>query len=325
MPLLFSISGIIAAFWLAQRLAGIVTGYIPAYDLVATVEGPMGFDVTFLLLILFPMLLIEFFLLTLPFAIIMLVAAKIFRITTYNIDVMNIGHGFDWIRIMKRSFVPALFALSLGEIVISLLQGVIFRVPEIPAGDVSIVVRNLHPLLTFLGGLIGLTVSIAVFAPTWLLNDSGIVAYVKPNHLELRRCPDTVGIGRWYSNLIGGFGILAFPITMFHRYFYQKFIIAGVEMELTEVFVSLIWIVGLPIITMAFVMPMIIINEFTIGWTSGIMRRIARRFGATDVQLEQVRSVQKDVDQEPFDHQSSSESTEQIDRLSREDEPSYRD
>jgi hypothetical protein len=312
--MLFSIVGILGAFWLAQRLAWVVTGYIPAYDLVGAVEGSMGFDVTFLLLILFPVLLIEFLVLILPFAFFMLVGAKVFRLATYNIDVMSIGHGFDWVRIMKRSVVPALFALSLGEIIISLLQGVLFRIPEIPAGDTTAVVRNLHPLLTFLGGLVALVVSIAVFAPTWLLNDAGIVAHVKPNHLELRRCPDTVGIGRWYSNLIGGFGILLFPITMFNRYFFQKFFVWGVPLDIGEVFSSLIWIIGLPIMTMAFIIPMIVINELTIGWTSKTMRRIARKFGASEVQLERVSKVTPVVDQEPVESQDPYDSTEQTDR-----------
>ncbi|MHA1949083.1 MAG: hypothetical protein ACXAAO_09550 [Candidatus Thorarchaeota archaeon] len=314
-PALFSIVGILSAFWLSQTLARIVNELIPAYDLVAGVEGSTGFDVNFILLILFPILLIEFIIFTLPFAFFMLVGAKIFRLATYNIDMMSIGKGFDWVRILKRSVIPALFALSLGEIIISLLRGVIFGIPE-ATGDTTNIARNLHPLLTFLGGLIALVVSMAVFAPTWLLNDSGIVAYVKPDHLEQRRCPDTVGVGRWYSNLVGGFGIFAFPITMFNRYFFQKFVVWGVPFDFTEVFSSLIWIVGLPIMTMAFIIPMIIINEFSINWTSGIMRRIARKFGASEVQLEQVSKIQPVVNQEPADLDSRDlfESTEQTDR-----------
>jgi hypothetical protein len=298
-PLLFSVAGIIGAIWLSQGLTRILGNALPAYDLVESVQGTIGTDVNFLLLILVPVLFVEFLVLTLPIAFFMLVGAKIFRLTTYDIDVMRIGQGFDWVRIMKRSVVPALFALSLGELVFSLLQGFVFVRPEGPAGDATVVVQNMHPLLTFLGGLLALAASVAIFAPSWLLNDSGIVAHVKKQHLELRRCPDTVGIGRWYSNLVGGFGILAFPITMFYRYFFLKF--QYVDLTIQEVFISLIWIVGLPIMVMAFIIPLIIINELTIGWTSGVMRGIARRFGANEVQLQHVGTLQ------PLDSQMMSE------------------
>ena len=298
-PVLFSVAGIIGAFWLSQGLTRIIGNALPAYDLVEAVQGTIGTDVNFLLLILIPVLLVEFLVLTLPIAFFMLVGAKIFRLATYDIDVMSIGQGFDWIRIIKRSVVPALFALSLGELVFSLLQGFVFVRPEGPAGDATVVVQNMHPLLTFLGGLLALVASVAIFAPSWLLNDSGIVAHVKKQHLELRRCPDTVGIGRWYSNLVGGFGILAFPITMFYRYFFLKF--QHVELTFQEVFISLIWIVGLPIMVMAFIIPLIIINELTIGRTSGVMKGIARRFGANQVQLQQIGTLQ------PLDSQMMSE------------------
>jgi hypothetical protein len=310
-PLLFSILGIVGAFMLSEGLTRIVRTNLPAFDFVAEIPGAIESDVNFLLLILIPVLLVEFLIFTIPIAFFMFLGAKVFRLATYDIDVMSIGEGFDWIRIIKRSVVPALFALSLGELVFSLLQGFIFLRPEGPAGDTTQVVQNLHPLVTFLGGLVALVASVAIFAPSWLLNDSGIVAHVKQSHLQLRRCPDTVGIGRWYSNLVGGFGILAFPITMFYRYFFLKF--QYVLFSLQEVFISLLWIVGLPIMVMAFIIPMIILNELTIEWTSGVMRRIARQFGANEVQLEQVIDVQEAVAPEPADHQDSTDSKELTD------------
>ena len=311
-PILFSVAGIVATFWMSGNLSGVVTGYLPTYDLVAAVDGTMGFDVNFVLMILLPVLLVEFVIFTVPFALIMLMFARVFRVATYNIDVMEIGQGFDWLRIIKRSVVPALFALSLGEVVISLLQGLIFRVPQIPEGTAAHpIIRSLHPLLTMLGALIALVASIAIFAPTWLMNDSGIVAHVKPKYLEMRRCPETEGVGRWYSNLIGGFGILAFPITMFNRYFFQKFIVYEVPLTVSEFIVSLGWTIGLPFAVMAFIIPIIMINELIIGWSSKTMRGLARKLGATDVQLELVGKVKTSADQESPDRSTYSESTEQ--------------
>ncbi|MFW9789329.1 MAG: hypothetical protein ACFFE2_05075 [Candidatus Thorarchaeota archaeon] len=306
-PAVFSVVGIIVTFWTTQFLASLLLVYEPTYgvDLVTAVDGTLMPDITFIVVILLPIFFIEFLILTLPVAFIMLVIARIFRVATYDIDVMRIGQGFDWIRIMKRSVVPALFALSLGELILSLLNGVIFWIPPltgVPEGSVrQEIASSLHPLLTLLGSLIALTASIAIFSPTWLLNDAGIVTHVKERHLEYRRCPDTEGVGRWYSNLVGGFGILAFPLAMFHRYFYQKFIILGFPLTLQSILVSLGWTIGLPFAVIAFILPLIIMNEIAIRWTGPIMQRIARRFGASDVQFQYVGTVQ------PLDSQMMSE------------------
>jgi hypothetical protein len=300
-PFAFSIVGMIVTFQIIQWLASVILFIRPGYDLVAAVDGTVNLDVNFILMILIPVFFLEFLILSLPIAFFMLVIAKAFRVATYNIDVMRIGQGFDWIRIMKRSVIPAFFALSLGELVVSLLHGVIFWIPPMTEGEARTIVPTLHPLLTLFGSLIALAASIAVFAPTWLLNDSGIIAHVKPKHLELRRCPDTEGVGRWYSNLLGGFGLLAFPIAMFNRYFYQKFVVHTVALTPANVLISIGWSVGLPILVMAFVLPVIILNELTIRWTGPTIQRIAKTMGANDVQFQHVGTVQ------PLDSQMMSE------------------
>ena len=290
-PIIFSVMGMIVTFWMTQFLAIGVLDVRSAYDLVTAIDGSLSSDINFLLMILIPIFILEFLMLTLPFAFFMLLGVKVFRVATYNVDVMKIGQGFDWIRMMKRAVVPSLFALSLGELVISLLQGVIFWIPPMAEGETRAIVPSLHPLLTMLGAMIALVVSIALFAPTWILNDSGIVAHVKSKHLELRRCPDTEGVGRWYSNLIGGFGILAFPIAMFNRYFYQKFIVIGVNLNFGNVLVSLGWTVGLPFMVIAFILPIIILNELTIKWTRIVIQRTAKGMGASDVQFQHVAKI----------------------------------
>jgi hypothetical protein len=312
-PLAFSVAGVVVTFWIIQFLASVVLFFRPAYDLVAAVDGTLNLDINFLLMILIPVFFLEFLILTLPIAFLMLLIAKVFRVATYNIDVMRIGHGFDWLRIMKRAVIPAFFALSLGELVISLLQGVLFLIPSMGDVEARAIVPMLHPLLTLFGSLIALTVSIAFFAPTWLLNDAGIVAHVKPKHLELRRCPDTEGVGRWYSNLIGGFGLLAFPIAMFNRYFYVKFIVHTVPLTLENIMVSLGWSIGLPFMVMAFILPVIILNELTIRWTGSTIQRIAKGMGASDVQFQHVGKIQALDSQMITDAENLSESMEQSD------------
>ena len=313
-PIIFSVIGITVGFWMSQFLAAAVTVVRPGYDLVEATTGYLRADTNFVLMILFPIFFIEFLLITIPVAFFMLVGARIFRVATYDIDVMRIGQGFDWIRIMKRSVIPAFFALSLGELVISLLNGVIFWLPAIPAADVQAVLPTLHPLLTLLGGLIAIVASIALFAPTWALNDSGIVSHVKPKHLEMRRCPDTEGVGRWYSNLVGGFGLLAFPIAMFHRYFYLKFFIYTAPLTIPNVLISLAWTIGLPFVVIAFILPIVMLNEITIRWMAPIIQRIAKGFGAKEVQFQYIGTFQPLDSQMISEMENLSDSMEQSDK-----------
>ncbi|MHA3963293.1 MAG: hypothetical protein AM325_007105 [Candidatus Thorarchaeota archaeon SMTZ1-45] len=309
-PLIFSAIGMILTFWMTQILVARVINIRPVIDLVPAIDGTLNFDISFLLMLLIPIFFIEFLVLTLPFAFIMLLFAKVFRVATYKFDIMRIGQGFNWVRIMKRAVVPALFALSLGELVISLLNGVIFWIPPMEASDARAIDPYLNPLVTMFGALIALTISIALFSPTWLLNDSGIVAHVKPKHLEYRRCPDTEGVGRWFSNLLGGFGILAFPIAMFHRYFYLKFLVNGEIMNFVNVMASLGWTVGLPFLVMAFILPVIILNELTIKWTGSTMQRIAKAMGASEVQFQRVEKTLSVDLQDRSESNGPSESTE---------------
>jgi len=312
-PVVFSALGMIITFWITQGLASEILVYRPAYDLVGAVDGTLIPDINFILMVLLPVFILEFLILALPLAFFMLLIAKLFRVATYDIDVMHIGHEFNWLWIMRRAVIPAFFALSLGELIISLLHGVIFWIPAMDATEARLIVPSLHPLLTMFGALIALAMSVALFAPTWVLNDSGIVAHIKPNLHSIRRCPDTEGVGRWYSNLIGGFGILAFPIAMFNRYFYQKFIVVGVPLTPGNVLVSLGWTIGLPFMVIAFILPIIVLNELTIRWTGGTMKRIARMMGAKDVQLQRVERVQSSDLQGVGESMSSSESMGQTD------------
>jgi hypothetical protein len=310
-PVLFSLIGIYFTFRISQYLAHAIAVLSPSYDLVTAVSGNATFDINFILIILLPVFLVVFLVLALPIAFLMLLIAKALRVATYDIGIIQIGHGFDWLRMMKRAAVPSLFALSLGELVISLLQGVLFRIPPMSAGEIRNIVPVLYPIFTLFGALLALTVSIAFFSPTWLLNDSGIVTHVKTKHLEMRRCPHTEGVGRWYSNILGGFGILTFPIAMFNRYFYQKFIIADVPITLGSVMTSLGWTVGLPFMVMAFVLPIIMLNEFTVKWTSPILQRLAKALGANEVQFERVEKTPVDDREEPTKSGFVSGSTEQ--------------
>ena len=88
---------------------------------------------------------------------------------------------------------------------------------------------------------------------------------------------------------------------MFNRYFFQKFIVYGVVLSPGQILVSLGWTVGLPLMVIAFILPAVILNELVVKWTGPAIQKIAKKLGATDVQLQHVGTVQ------PLDAQMMSE------------------
>lgn len=306
LPLLFSVIGIPLTFYVINWLsAGLLFAYGPL-DLIPAVDGLSRVDASFLLTLFVPVFLLEFLILVLPTAALMLIFTRVARAATYEIGIYHTAEGFSGMKLLRRAIVPALFALSSGEVFLNLIPEGIFQAPEVDAGTARFILPWFHPLQTILGALIALAVGLAVFMPTWVLNDSGIVSQVKGKQMDSRRCPDTEGVGRWFSNLFGGFAVLAYPITMFHRYFYLAYFVYHRELTLLNILDSLLWTVGIPFLIMSFVTPLVILNEVGLGWIRPRVQAMARRLGAKEVQkeslmLEMTEQVQEHLGADPYD------------------------
>ena len=323
LPLLFSVVGIPLTFYVVRWLSlGLAASWGPL-DLIPFLPGQAQADANELLVLLLPLLLTEFLVVVVPLALLMLVFTKIARGRTYEIGIFSTGESFGTMKMLRRAIVPALFALSSGEIFVNLVPDAVFVAPAVDEVSARTVLPWFNPLQTILGALIGLVVALILFAPTWMLNDSGLVSQVKQEHMTGRRCPDTEGIGRWFSNLYGGFAVLAYPLTMFLRYFYQPYFVHNRELSITNVLNSIGWTIGIPFIVMSFVIPLIILNEYTITWTRPRLQRSARKLGARDVRqealmLEMTEQVQEYLGPNPYDPAKG-----RTDTRPGEDEPSY--
>ncbi|RLI56641.1 MAG: hypothetical protein DRO87_07570 [Candidatus Thorarchaeota archaeon] len=306
LPAMHALLGIVATFMLVNWLTIGLAEARPAYDLIPGVAGTTVGDVSFLLAVFIPIYFVEYAVLTIPIAIFMVGFTKVFRMTTYELGIFPTAKSFDSMKMMRRAIVPALFALSSGETFLNLVPNVLFRVPSIDESTAAYILPWFHPLQTLLGTLIALGVALIIFVPTWILNDSGIVSQVKESHMHSRRCPDTEGIGRWFSNLFGGFAIFTYPIAMFHRYFYLEYFVWNIPPTLDNILISLLWTVGIPLLVMSFVMPFVIINEFVLPKIRPRIQKLARRLGARNVQeerlvLEMTELVHEHLGDEPYD------------------------
>ncbi|TFH04060.1 MAG: hypothetical protein E4H14_15520 [Candidatus Thorarchaeota archaeon] len=312
-PVIFSIVGVVLTFLITQELARGIAANGPPYDLVRFVAGTVQTDVRFLLYIFLPIYFVVFLILTIPIALSVIVFNKVSRAATYELVIFSTGEGFSTIKLIRRAIVPSLFALSFSEIFLNLIPDWIFYSPSLEGTTADSFLPIYDPLQTIIGALIAMIVGVIIFAPTWILNDSGVVTQVKSSHMTTRRCPDTEGIGRWFSNLFGGFAILAYPITVFYRFFYVRYVLHSAELAWPGLMISLFWIVGIPFLVMSFVMPFVILNEFGLSWTIPKIQGFARKLGAKDVKpkslMLEMLEVQDHLNDQVEDHEIDPDST----------------
>ena len=134
-------------------------------------------------------------------------------------------------------------------------------------------------------------IALALFIPTWILNDAGIVNHLRKGQLDIRQCPHTEGVGRFYSSMLGGYSILAFPIAMFKLHFYQPFVVNHLPLNFPSIFITLIWTIGIPLLVMAFIVPVTILNEASVGKASRYIHGYLKRVGADLVEKPQISRV----------------------------------
>ena len=283
-------------------------GWYIAYELITRVtEGmpPTGFlspfmatpdlgtDLAVIMAIGIPILAIEYLLLAVPGAAAILFITRIYKAPSYEMNVMNIGREFGTVKMIKRSVAPALFSLAFAGTFLDVVEQLAFGTtnPTAPAGYADV----FPAIETLMGALVFMFISLALFMPTWLLNDTGVVTNIKPAIMKTRRCPDTQGVGRWISNILGGYGLIAYPLFAFRDYFYDLIIVPFLANPTNYTFpifqglISLLFTLGLPFIMMAFIMPVVVLNEALLGRMTSRVGNIAKRLGARPIRKEVIQ------------------------------------
>lgn len=302
--IIFIIAGVATAIYAVYRIMGMIGGPLASHDLVGPIPGGFTIDLIGVIVLMLPVYVIEFIILSLPFGGLMILMNKLYRAKSYTQSVVAVGDRFGAMRIIRRALMPALFGLSFSEIALRLIPFNIIAVPEYPTEVAyTAIVRTVEPMIWLVGALIAVAVAVPIYSPTWLLNDSGIVTHLKRNELEMRRCPDTEGVGKWFSQYLTGFALLSYPVVVASRFIIvlpNLILERGGTIGLDYILESLVWIIGLPLLVMAFILPVIIINELALSKTSRIMRGVARSLGATDLRLEDVEPAALQDDNQQY-------------------------
>jgi len=261
----------------------IATIELPSTSFFTFIEGTLYTDIVIVLGAAIPIIVLEYFIIAIPLAVLFLIGNSFIKAAAYETNIMKIGENFGGIRMIRRAAAPALFSVSTAGIVSSFFSSLL-----IDPGTADFVHRI---SITLMSSLVIMPIALALFMPTWILNDAGIVNHLRRGQLEVRQCPHTEGVGRWYSSMLGGYSILAFPIAMFSEHFYQPYIIGPETLAIVPVFISMVWIVGIPLLIMAFIVPVVVLNEITGRKAGGFLQGFVKRMGADVVEKSQISKI----------------------------------
>jgi hypothetical protein len=232
-----------------------------------------------------PILAVEYYLFAIPLASVFLFANRAVKAASYEMNIMNIGPVFGGRHMVRRAAAPALFSVASSTMLRDVVR-VYLGIADFP-GDALMS----QAALSLMSALIFMPIALLIFMPTWVLNDSGIVTHLKSSKLEVRQCPDTQGVGRWVSSIFGGYAMIAFPITMFTTYIYNPYVISHVVPTVPNLLGALTLVFGVPLFVMAFIVPVIVVNEHSQDKIRRKMGRLAIRLGATTIEKETIKKT----------------------------------
>jgi len=288
-------------FFLPLLFYIVIGGTAASIIYLATSQNPptdvMGFEAiptqNLIMIILgasIPILLLEYYIFAIPLAAGFLFINRIMRAASYEMNIMNIGREFSGRHMIRRAAAPALFSVAFSNNLFIrnfILDYVNIQVPVEGYAFLA------EATISLMSALLFMPISLLIFMPTWVLNDSGIVTHLKEGKLTIRQCPDTQGVGRWVSNIFGGYALIQFPITMVTTHFYEPYIIGTNTLTETAMINVLLLTIGLPLFVMAFILPVIAFNERAQTKIRTKMAAISTRLGATIVRKERIEKAQR--------------------------------
>ncbi len=289
-PFIFAAGGIafsIFSIWTSTQ--GITPFDLLPYT-IPGFEGEIFTDIIMLLVIAIPVLILEYFIIGLPIAALFVIGSKIVKGATTDINIMEIGKEFGGVRIINRAAAPALFAISWAGLIRSIITNAFFGDPPTIPQDIQFF-WNLS--LTLMASLVIMPIALIIFLPTWVINDAGIVTHTEKRGFKVRQPPYVEGVGRWYSNIVGGFALIAYPLSAFTNNFYDP-LIANPNVFIDDplnIFVSFVWTFGLPLMIMAFIVPVVVLNEIYHEKLTSRLIRFAKRLGADHIKMPEFEEV----------------------------------
>lgn len=259
---------------------------------MAAEEGTAFTDIALVLFISMPILAFEYYFLCIPIATLYLFLNKSIKAKSYDTNIMNIGKDFGGFRMVKRAGVPAVFSLTFASATSWIIQDYVFFGVDKPGGFDGVM---FEVSVTLMAALIIMAGAMLIFVPTWILNDAGIVSHLRTGELKARQCPDTKGVGRWFSDKLGGFAIITYPLSMWYSTIaplLQGMILDGIIIW-NDILYTLGMMVILPFFVMAFIMPVVLLHERKQNEMTKRIQVIAKNYGAVELKKVKMQKVKR--------------------------------
>ncbi|NWF96030.1 MAG: hypothetical protein HXY34_07780 [Candidatus Thorarchaeota archaeon] len=291
LPIIYCVTGVIATlYWVYYLL--FVFQDIPTLDLVPVISGGVARDVTLVLAAVIPVTLVLYLLLSLPMSAVYILVLRLIRGPSYDLSIVQTGESFSGTKILKRVAVPALFSITSARLILALLPDLLFSVPSVLFAPAFVGRMMSFEALFFLVGSLGIAWgALVLFTPTWVLNDAGVVINLKTSALKSRVCPDVQGVGLWFSRFLGGYSILGYPITSLGVVIYGRFLTYE-SFSIIALLNSIAFIAMVPLLVMAFLVPVALLNELLLRVMTKYVRRVAVALGGKMTAVETVAPVE---------------------------------
>jgi hypothetical protein len=114
--------------------------------------------------------------------------------------------------------------------------------------------------LAFVFGLMMVPVAAFMWSPIWVLEDSGVVAFLKPEQRDKRQTPDTEGVGRYYRIYLNGFVGISTIIGL-GNFFYRSVILQLNLIAQTEALIGLLVLLLIPFYAILAFSPLLLVHE----------------------------------------------------------------
>jgi hypothetical protein len=148
--------------------------------------------------------------------------------------------------------------------------------------------------IRLMAGLIIMPLALLIFVPTWMLNDAGIVTHLRRTKLKYRRCPDTMGVGRWISDKMGGYAIVAYPLSVISTHGNDVIeALSNILVSPLDLISALLYIALLPGLVVAFIVPIVLLHEAKQNRSRAIVREFAKKLGAVEVRKEKLKEIKR--------------------------------
>lgn len=195
-------------------------------------------------------------------------------------------------RWLRRGILPTLFAfyvtMMLAKIIVSTpsLLTVILA-PELIAIEPPLTLESLSWTFTM---ILGILVTTALIAPTWFLDDAGVIA----SNVELTRTPLSVrkelptimGVGTWLARFLKGFAGIA--VVLIYTQHILQIVIQGWSYVITigpeelPFFLSHLVLLPLhPLLTLFLTLPLLMFLDYIVDQRKRYVTNMSKRFGIT--------------------------------------------